>query len=591
MANIDRRRMITGVGLAGAAVGAAVITAAPATATPSARTAAVPAQAAAVTTGSPLSVKDFGAVGDGTTDDTAAVQSAINAVPASGGTVLFPAGTYALSATITLKSRVTLLGDHATLVLTTAPTDSSQTLLLAENVEDVTVQQLGFRFATSRMWSVLVRRGHRVTVRDCSAQGAHLLSVMGPIPQSTPSPQVTAADINTDIVVENCSLRGVSDFNNKDGAITVRFTDRFRLTGNTISGYSHGIQWWGGDAAVDKDGAVGNERKTGHGVISGNTVVKMNKGGIWGSMGRQITVTGNVVDTVGDVGIDFEGCFQCTATGNTVVDARYAGLAIFFNNRDIVFAGNTVLATVPSTEWMFWVANSSNSVDNRSVSLTGNSFLDESGKIGKVGGNYVESVLFADNNLRNVRIDFTMRGTLHRVTDNQLLFDVVSPAAFDACHVGGDRNNGSSTVLDNSVRSLVTQPADSTAIRVSQADPDQDTRSLVQGNITGGFPVDLLVYTNSTTAARRHRFAVKDNVFGVGGFRRTDAGAGGSVVLLEDNVTGGALPYPATVPTTGRWDRGQQVRFAEPTVQGRIGAVCVESGSPGRWKSFGPVDA
>ncbi|MFE9426627.1 glycosyl hydrolase family 28-related protein [Kitasatospora sp. NPDC006697] len=40
------------------------------------------------------SVKDYGAYGDGSHDDTAAVQSAINAAQAAGGTVYFPAGSY-----------------------------------------------------------------------------------------------------------------------------------------------------------------------------------------------------------------------------------------------------------------------------------------------------------------------------------------------------------------------------------------------------------------------------------------------------------------------------------------------------------------
>jgi len=48
-----------------------------------------------------VSVKDFGATGNGTTDDTAAIQAAINAVSlAGGGTVYIPAGTYNITSNL-----------------------------------------------------------------------------------------------------------------------------------------------------------------------------------------------------------------------------------------------------------------------------------------------------------------------------------------------------------------------------------------------------------------------------------------------------------------------------------------------------------
>lgn len=56
-----------------------------------------------------VSVKDFGAVGDGVTDDTAAIQAAIDSV--SAGVVCVPAGTYKTSASLSLKSNVTLKCD------------------------------------------------------------------------------------------------------------------------------------------------------------------------------------------------------------------------------------------------------------------------------------------------------------------------------------------------------------------------------------------------------------------------------------------------------------------------------------------------
>lgn len=54
---------------------------------------------------SDINVMDYGATGDGVTDDYAAIQSAVTAAMAlpTGGTVWFPAGTYLLSGSVTLK--------------------------------------------------------------------------------------------------------------------------------------------------------------------------------------------------------------------------------------------------------------------------------------------------------------------------------------------------------------------------------------------------------------------------------------------------------------------------------------------------------
>lgn len=60
----------------------------------------------------------FGAVGDGSTDDTAAIQNGINsASSAGGGRVKLPNGTYRVATGLTLKSNVSLMGDGAGTIL------------------------------------------------------------------------------------------------------------------------------------------------------------------------------------------------------------------------------------------------------------------------------------------------------------------------------------------------------------------------------------------------------------------------------------------------------------------------------------------
>lgn len=71
----------------------------------------------------PKDVKQFGAKGNGSADDTAAIQAAID----SGGAIFFPAGTYLISSPLEIRKNRTLTmfgpeGDKSSAVIQTAPT-------------------------------------------------------------------------------------------------------------------------------------------------------------------------------------------------------------------------------------------------------------------------------------------------------------------------------------------------------------------------------------------------------------------------------------------------------------------------------------
>ena len=60
-----------------------------------------------------ISIKDFGAIGDGVADDTAAIQACLDAIQSSsalGGTAYIPAGEYKITATLDLPANVSMEG-------------------------------------------------------------------------------------------------------------------------------------------------------------------------------------------------------------------------------------------------------------------------------------------------------------------------------------------------------------------------------------------------------------------------------------------------------------------------------------------------
>jgi hypothetical protein len=89
-----------------------------------------------------FSVKDYGAKGDGIANDLGAIQAALAAIPSTGGTLYFPAGTYAINGgAIELPSYIRVTGDgvRATRIIQNSTTAHA---FHAVDVSYVTVENL-----------------------------------------------------------------------------------------------------------------------------------------------------------------------------------------------------------------------------------------------------------------------------------------------------------------------------------------------------------------------------------------------------------------------------------------------------------------
>jgi len=149
-------------------------------------------------------VRRYGARGDGKTKDTAAVEKAIAAAAARGGTVLFPPGTY-LCGTIRLKSNVALELSAGAVILASPhkddfapyeklsfqPVDDHETtyshhaLLLGDGVQDVVISGAGIidgnRSKRGGPKPVAFKNSRRITIRGVTVRNSpnYAISLLG----------------------------------------------------------------------------------------------------------------------------------------------------------------------------------------------------------------------------------------------------------------------------------------------------------------------------------------------------------------------------------------------------------------------------
>lgn len=340
-------------------------------------------------------VQVYGAVGDGTTDDTAGITAAINAAATAGGTVWFPPGTYLIESSLPAYDNVKLLGPDRGQVTIKAGTGLSTAMILGTSGNTVTrftVQGItldgGWTTNSDVLAGIQITNGSEITVQDCrltNLGGAGILlqglnadggtphsSVIGNhingtgLADGTTGFGVLIKDASTDCRVTGNDIRGVAGGMGigANGSVGTGYPLHLSITDNTIAmaasttGFEAIGLTSGCDYAVIADNVIHDSRDNGisysaaGGAITGNVVNGAYNHGI-AIVGANTVVSGNHIRNVGQQadatygGVSVTTGGRCLIIGNTIIDSQGSptmayGVKLTTSSSNNVVAFNTV---------------------------------------------------------------------------------------------------------------------------------------------------------------------------------------------------------------------------------------------------------
>ncbi|MDR3456248.1 MAG: glycosyl hydrolase family 28-related protein [Verrucomicrobiae bacterium] len=449
-----------------------------------------------------IDVSTLGIYGDGVTDVSVALQSALSTYK----TLYMPAGTYVISNTISFPSGGDILGAGSNTIIKPTSTPLYAFKVVGTDttyISNTVVDSLTFA-GTPGQIGFLAKKAYGVTVRRCStSQGIGLFkSVVTKVYTNITS----EADLNRYLTVISNTVNASSSSPSVAVGIDFEFSADCEASANTVNYYYHGIMWWGGDSNLSVNGALANPRWARRIHIGTNSVSNAGQGGIWGSMGQNVTIERNEINYCGDVGLDLEGCFNSVAQYNYVTNGVNGSLATFYSASNVLFAFNTVVTT-DATRPIYRLYNSSldpSKVMNLTLS---NNILIGSGCIGDIddssGAGYLTIV---GNTMTNVFINLTrggsgFNGAAPIITKNTLTYTIdlaQSMTAIDSYYYFGNPTIGANTVIYNGATT-----SNKIGIRVRKLAPATSTVITITNNtVKGCSDADIYVYatTNGVTA-------------------------------------------------------------------------------------------
>jgi hypothetical protein len=332
-----------------------------------------------------ISVKDFGATGDGVTDDTAAIQSAVTA--AAGKALYFPGGTYIVSSVITLVSNSSIYGDRG--------------------VTTIKLKGIAYPAANVSIFVMSVITNVYIYGLIFNGNKGNIGSQRNPINTAFQSTKVTFDScewVNCEGICINASTQ-VDNFE----VLNCRFINCGGAPDNS-DGYRNQAIAFSADGATRSKNieitgnhffAIGLDcismTNLDNVVVSNNSALDsytflFNTPTVYSTI--NLTVTGNVIyntnqgalnNDVNPIAIDLPRVINATVSGNAIYDTDQAAIGIFEGSDNVVVANNTIVdAVTKPSSWCaaicvasngaasnsFWINISNNVITSTTATMT-----------------------------------------------------------------------------------------------------------------------------------------------------------------------------------------------------------------------------
>lgn len=505
-------------------------------------------------TGAPVNVLDYGAVGNGIADDTAAIQAAL----ATGKSIFFPAGTYNISGIISPRSNTTWIGENnATLKWT-----SVNCIIYAFQVVRWTMQGLVVDgnytaypiVGAQKAWGIEMDECSNVTIQNCVFRYLYRIGIcIGH--QSQTMCQNIVIDNN---VIHDCGsvTDPVPGFGN---GVAVLSASNVKITNNWI--YNITGSGTGGTGGVNLE--PGLESYNCYDIeIAYNKITNCNNcGGVQLYMGHPNDFTGarsNI--SVHDNTIAVTGTapgITCTQFGDT-----------YIRNNQLELTQGILVKRYKAFKAI----------------VEGNVILQVQGA-GGYGIRFqdgIASAIVRGNRMTNINgvgiqvemYDFTvpMNQKECLIQDNSISSCVGAGIAFTAGNfvISGNTLQACASATDYYIKSLFGGVFQSVNGYIGGNTLVSASGSIVAFiNIEGDLMNNVQIGPNSYVGPILP--TMKTNAFAIGG---RNPG-----VFMD------------VLPAAGTWQVGDIIWKATPAASGFIGWVCTTAGTPGTFKTFGTIQA